>query len=58
VGNALANATASVGRIYEGVQRIYAAGGILRQAARREEPKADVPRPGWPPGRWQGPGWG
>jgi hypothetical protein len=27
-------------------------------AARREAPRADVPRPGWPPGRWQGPGWG
>ena len=27
-------------------------------AARREGPRADVPRPGWPPGRWQGPGWG
>jgi len=38
------------------------AGGILRQAARREVPRADVPkrdwpRRGWPPGR-QGPGWG
>jgi len=26
-------------------------------AARREEPKADVPRRDWPPWR-QGPGWG
>jgi len=60
---------ASVEGLCRTARRFVAAGGGMRQesgaeqarqqpAARREEPKADVPRPGWPPGRWQGPGWG
>ena len=59
---------ASVEGLYRTARRLVAAGGGMRQergaeqaeqpAARREEPRADVPRPGWPPGRWQGPGWG
>ena len=59
---------AAVGRLYGAVCRFVAAGGAaggMRGAeqarqppeARREEPRANVPGRGWPPG-WQGPGWG
>ena len=73
VGRALEHAVRGVERTYEAIHRLAATGGVLRPAmgaepmvaeqteqqpkARREVPRADVPRQGWPPGR-QGPGWG
>ena len=70
LGGALRRATKAARRLYTAACRVVAGGmsparGAERgaeqagqqPAARREEPKADVPRPGWPPWR-QGPGWG